>query len=307
MSSPVTVRVRITPAGAGSTRRHLHRRTPRPDHPRWRGEHDGTHQRLLSLLGSPPLARGAPGRTHTARSRRRDHPRWRGEHVTPVGRASLTSGSPPLARGALPAGENVNDDLGITPAGAGSTASIVVPDPANGDHPRWRGEHGQTECSTMHSAGSPPLARGARRGRCPARLLRRITPAGAGSTGSPRTRTRRTTDHPRWRGEHPRFAYGPWRRAGSPPLARGAHGCRLPGIRAPGITPAGAGSTSRRGGGRACARDHPRWRGEHPLALMSELVELGSPPLARGARCITSAKGMRVGITPAGAGSTGVP
>ena len=96
---------------------------------------------MASVMGSSPLARGAPvnlvwfwtwlrlipaGAGSTACEAQEGirwaaHPRWRGEHTDVDGNALSPSGSSPLARGApVHAGEHgLNPRL--IPAGAGST------------------------------------------------------------------------------------------------------------------------------------------------------------------------------------------
>ena len=74
-------------------------------------------------------------------------------------------------------------------------------------------------------------------------------------------------DHPRMRGEHSGRLKELDDDQGSSPHARGALRV-LRGLGdVVGIIPACAGSTSRRWAGRAPARDHPRMRGEHAVAL----------------------------------------
>ena len=90
---------RITPACAGKTHRVASRDGHRPDHPRMRGEDVLPLPRTETIKGSPPHARGRPGRTSApwqwhritpacagktfcrwVHSRRTaDHPRMRGE------------------------------------------------------------------------------------------------------------------------------------------------------------------------------------------------------------------------------------
>ena len=117
------------------------------------------------------------------------------------------------------------------------------------NHPRIRGEYPLSGVTTSCGCGSPPRARGAPHPR------RRIPPS---------------TDHPRVRGEHrsrSRATCLVTPAAGSPPRARGARPQRRGHGHRPGITPACAGSTSRRSHGTA--------------------VSCGSPPRARGAHFFT--------------------
>src|SRR5690606_37205567 len=91
---------------------------------------------------------------------------------------------------------------------------------------------------------------------------------------------------------------------GSPPRARGALDLPLGCHRAPGITPACAGSTRPTFGLPPGARDHPRVRGEHAPEPLRRRYGLGSPPRARGAHKDLFRLGSPDRITPACAGST---
>jgi len=155
-----------------------------------------------SHVGSPPPARGAPRSPYGSSTSSKDHPRLRGEHGVPGAQAWKRHGSPPPARGAqlCPTPFVIVD--GITPACAGSTrahgggrcrgedhprlrgehATRRLAANQHRDHPRLRGEHAQQHTDASSYAGSPPPARGARRGRSQARQRAGITPACAGST-----------------------------------------------------------------------------------------------------------------------------
>ncbi|CAG7844724.1 hypothetical protein USB125703_00971 [Pseudoclavibacter triregionum] len=346
----------ITPARAGSTGCAAGSAARERDHPRSRGEHMSGRALPSMGTGSPPLARGAhrllpvrrdrPGitparagstrRASSTRPCRGDHPRSRGEHWQDLRREWANVGSPPLARGALlrvPVRERVP---GITPARAGSTQCRARPTTGVRDHPRSRGEHCADTVPTITPPGSPPLARGARRGTGAGADAPGITPARAGSTGRASRGGRRRRDHPRSRGEHGGTVCGDPISWGSPPLARGARDPRGPrdcwaGItEAPrvrwrrftpplargaldgragpgelrGITPARTGSTAPRRHGAPCRRDHPRSRGEHRAQAPCLRCARGSPPLARGALPVLLHERDLRGITPARAGST---
>jgi len=176
-------RVRIIPAGAGSTTRDTAGHLALQDHPRWRGEHPSVADHTRSCSGSSPLARGARA-GHADRGRHlgiipagagstqavyrqdqrgKDHPRWRGEHPTSSDICAYPNG--------------------IIPAGAGSTAWRPHRRDHQPDHPRWRGEHAWHEGGPAGQFGSSPLARGARGRPESSPCLRGIIPAGAGSTG----------------------------------------------------------------------------------------------------------------------------
>ena len=132
---------RIIPAYAGSTEGCVSHHSPRPDHPRIRGEHTGSASIIAVRRGSSPHTRGAlgfefvayfyariiPAYAGSTRARRRrcgvgrDHPRIRGEHsgrhLTPHRR----HGSSPHTRGAPCAQPRTPRNSRIIPAYAGST------------------------------------------------------------------------------------------------------------------------------------------------------------------------------------------
>ncbi len=91
---------------------------------------------------------------------------------------------------------------------------------------------------------------------------------------------------------------------GSSPLSRGAR--VRDGVQefAVGIIPAFAGSTGPGSMSATHARDHPRFRGEHPMLLMPPIRPSGSSPLSRGARWVWVGFPGGGGIIPAFAGST---
>ena len=78
--------------------------------------------------------------------------------------------------------------------------------------------------SRTYSAGSSPLARGARGGREPEVKSHGLIPARAGSTGTVTRAGAASGAHPRSRGEHTDSTSIQTPRSGSSPLARGARG-----------------------------------------------------------------------------------
>ena len=195
----------------------------------------------------------------------------------------MKKGSPPLARERPPVSFLPPGNLGITPAGAGTTEPVCLPIGLSWDHPRWRGNDGIKPAQPGVNGGSPPLAR--------ERHLRlgqhvaadRITPAGAGTTHSvnPRPIQQAQTDHPRWRGNDERLGKSRQRLKGSPPLARERQLPLTGENQQLRITPAGAGTTLRSKLADSQIRDHPRWRGNDPILPVNQYAWLGSPPLAR--------------------------
>ena len=151
----------ITPARAGSTVQGSNATVPHRDHPRSRGEHHECVPSFVLIVGSPPLARGAPrmplfmpealgitparagSTTSSPRTTRAtaDHPRSRGEHGACCCGCCVVSGSPPLARGARNRSPQQSQPVRITPARAGSTRNGCAARIRHRDHPRSRGEH----------------------------------------------------------------------------------------------------------------------------------------------------------------------
>ena len=171
----------IIPAYAGSTRRSWTARRTSWDHPRIRGEHGARSTSLHRNRGSSPHTRGAPMGTsaHTyligiipayAGSTRlqclhefivRDHPRIRGEHPYPAQKHRQRWGSSPHTRGALLSVPTLLLPLGIIPAYAGSTITLMCMRTVTRDHPRIRGEHSFAQLIQKVNEGSSPHTRGA--------------------------------------------------------------------------------------------------------------------------------------------------
>ena len=215
------------------------------------------------MPGSSPLARGArdidpltrsehgiipagAGRTRPRSASRpgtTDHPRWRGAHGPRSSWRCRRGGSSPLARGARDLEPEEGARGRIIPAGAGRTCPPRARATCARDHPRWRGAHFAQWRFLDPTAGSSPLARGARARLDEGARAEGIIPAGAGRTRSGRRGCRRGRDHPRWRGAHPDFSEHFSAREGSSPLARGAPAHPSPAWSPQGIIPAGAGRT----------------------------------------------------------------
>ena len=174
--------------------------------------------------------------------------------------------------------------VGIIPAYAGSTHGRGFRRQSRRDHPRIRGEHrGRARVYPISS---------------------RIIPAYAGST-CPRTfQTLDSRDHPRIRGEHVDYAaeISEWK--GSSPHTRGAPQGRRRLARLGRIIPAYAGSTTPSWKVTGNPADHPRIRGEHPIAVHMKAYGTGSSPHTRGARTVVGCWRRRRRIIPAYAGST---
>ena len=173
---------RITPAGAGKTSSRFFCQVPCKDHPRRCGENMAELCRELHNWGSPPQVRGKPHVQASACRRGRitpagagktlvhyllgngvkDHPRRCGENVIKVPIRNGSPGSPPQVRGKRRLHRSSRFGGGITPAGAGKTATIT----------RKRDTGG----------GSPPQVRGKQLDNAICARYCGITPAGAGKT-----------------------------------------------------------------------------------------------------------------------------
>ena len=125
-----------------------------------------------------------------------------------------------------------------------------------------RGEDPAAPLLMTVAEGSPPHARGRHMVAIVHYANRRITPACAGKTRRNRWLRKRSTDHPRMRGED-KACTDVWNgAAGSPPHARGRRGDVGSWAGGPGITPACAGKTLGLLWFFVLFWDHPRMRGE---------------------------------------------
>ncbi|KFI48488.1 hypothetical protein BBOU_0617 [Bifidobacterium boum] len=176
-------------------------------------------------------------------------------------------GSSPHARGTLCRFAKCPILRGIIPACAGNTLSNRADVIVIWDHPRMRGEHMSCSDTMMPILGSSPHARGTPVACWLVVAAEGIIPACAGNTIIQRQSDLQVRDHPRMRGEHRPVLRSHRRVTGSSPHARGTlQSCSLQ-CSSMGIIPACAGNTLRSVGSRVLSRDHPRMRGEHPVAL----------------------------------------
>ena len=167
-----------------------------------------------------------------------------------------------------------------------------------------RGEQPFPFLPSGHLVGSPPLARGTVL--LPQSFLPAwgITPACAGNSSYSGRSRNAFWDHPRLRGEQFVRSKQSSRVMGSPPLARGTGATCSPYCVPCGITPACAGNSLLPFHIAHHSWDHPRLRGEQLFAKQIGLLNLGSPPLARGTVRALCASCASAGITPACAGNS---
>ena len=251
-----------------------------------------------------PAYAGSTSGVYAQHSSAEDHPRIRGEHCRPWFIDSRGWGSSPHTRGAPGRAASARLHRGIIPAYAGSTPSPCYCGAARPDHPRIRGEHNLGEECSREGTGSSPHTRGAPQARLRRRFRARIIPAYAGSTTASWIGDSSRTDHPRIRGEHETHRAGHPPSTGSSPHTRGAPESAWSFQQSRRIIPAYAGSTSGSGTSGAPGRDHPRIRGEHPIAAKPDNLVMGSSPHTRGAHPRHVGEGIEGRIIPAYAGST---
>ena len=172
------------------------------DHPRSRGNNNGSGETESVTAGSPPLAREqlilnifahyflgiTPARAGTTSasvqegSQKRDHPRSRGNNPPARPDRHQSGGSPPLAREQPSASPPVIRSIRITPARAGTTRRHHVRRMPRRDHPRSRGNNHPEELHDNQISGSPPLAREQLINSIAVLVFPGITPARAGTT-----------------------------------------------------------------------------------------------------------------------------
>ena len=171
------------------------------------------------------------------------HPRRCGENSGSFAMYLSIFGSSPQVRGKHPRAAKSNTSARLIPAGAGKTlisSPVHLPRQA---HPRRCGENSHLYFSSRFRVGSSPQVRGKRGCGKDIWLRRRLIPAGAGKTSSPRRSRRRAAAHPRRCGENIPCSRAISTDSGSSPQVRG----KLPNRTAAKCThrliPAGAGKT----------------------------------------------------------------
>ena len=112
------------------------------------------------IAGSSPRMRGTPSNTRLRARPHRDHPRVCGEHHTPSEALVLLAGSSPRMRGTRHVDHRAAHGLGIIPAYAGNTQTVMSMPDCIGDHPRVCGEHLRCVRLMMICLGSSPRMRG---------------------------------------------------------------------------------------------------------------------------------------------------
>jgi len=242
------------------------------------------------LGGAPWRIRNTPARAGTTSTASRwspmtgEHPRAGGDDWMPGHSTTKQPGTPPRGRGRHPEDPEQSDEVGNTPARAGTTTSPGSRPCPWREHPRAGGDDWCRAWPYSFSPGTPPRGRGRLTPQTTLCLLLRNTPARAGTT------------HCGVRQSSPQ--------TGTPPRGRGRLG---PGgdVRPPDRnTPARAGTTTstvRRCGGPV---EHPRAGGDDQLHGGGPLAGAGTPPRGRGRPALDEADAVDRRNTPARAGTT---
>ncbi len=274
--------------------------------------------------GSSPYARGTPGARPTNRGAARFipacagntadldvkdgayavHPRMRGEHPRALRPVEGLPGSSPHARGTLGVLLGTLALRRFIPACARNTSRGSSPCRGPPVHPRMRGEHAIGQWRLARYRGSSPHARGTRHAHHPNRDHRRFIPACAGNTSAAMDTTKRTSVHPRMRGEHRRRPIWCRSASGSSPHARGTRVVLPQGIEDQRFIPACAGNTRCSARASCATAVHPRMRGEHRDVAFGRRRVVGSSPHARGTHSSLTGCRVLIRFIPACAGNT---
>ena len=192
--------VGITPACAGKSYHTRHMFVIIRDHPRVCGEKKKGGSPEKSGLGSPPRVRGKDSESGSqagtngitpacaGKSLGRlpdetepgDHPRVCGEKTAVCHDHASEVGSPPRVRGKARNNFDLEFEIGITPACAGKSRTMVTFPSFSRDHPRVCGEKYLQNVARYSGSGSPPRVRGKAPAGVAASVATGITPACAG-------------------------------------------------------------------------------------------------------------------------------
>ena len=193
---------------------------------------------------------------------------------------------------------------GLIPAHAGKTVSSPFWGVLGRAHPRSRGENDIWSLPDATAGGSSPLTRGKPHLSDAASRPHRLIPAHAGKTVMPRTSARRSTAHPRSRGENDDLFSLVIVDRGSSPLTRGKPPCSRDRPGDARLIPAHAGKTAGSQTRAGAWRAHPRSRGENTRCPRRSPQTRGSSPLTRGKPTGPPSARFCTGLIPAHAGKT---
>ena len=174
--------------------------------------------------------------------------------------------------------------MGLIPAHAGKTETLLRFTSWLRAHPRSRGENTGSVSALIDWRGSSPLTRGKRGVLRAAAHPKGLIPAHAGKTIHSTNRADSCGAHPRSRGENRTGGAGVFAAAGSSPLTRGKRHRSPRTCGAHGLIPAHAGKTNSTLVVSCQHGAHPRSRGENYWPVLGRVEPAGSSPLTRGKR-----------------------
>ena len=278
-------------------------------------------------MGSSPRGRGKPkaacptrrsdrliparaGKTGYLTRRTRQfaaHPRAGGENRQGILTHVSAGGSSPRGRGKRGRWIVETQTGGLIPARAGKTAPNPSVNWRARAHPRAGGENKRIIMGAKRSDGSSPRGRGKPRAVLRLGTERRLIPARAGKTSSPRPRISAEPAHPRAGGENAAYVGDVPNDTGSSPRGRGKRNQRICDVLDLRLIPARAGKTGEGTGERGDRRAHPRAGGENAFRWAIRASASGSSPRGRGKRRAQTAIRRPSGLIPARAGKTSSP
>ena len=261
------------------------------------------HRREGARRFTPARAGNTPGRPRL-RNPLAVHPCAGREHTARAAGKGEKTGSPLRGQGTRAVLRRRVVPARFTPARAGNTITFGARGYAVTVHPCAGREHWKRRRPTPRSSGSPLRGQGTHPQPERRRPAGRFTPARAGNTGADSPGGGHRTVHPCAGREHPEWG-GPVRVRGGSPL-RG-QGTRISGTPPPLVrrfTPARAGNTQFH----ECFRDffsvHPCAGREHPITIINNNQQPGSPLRGQGTRRRPLSPPLYIRFTPARAGNT---
>ena len=175
-------------------------------------------------------------------------------------------GTSPRARGKLYYFQVEGAPRGNIPACAGKTLGDSGHRVGEGEHPRVRGENVVDYDPLGHGVGTSPRARGKPDASMFHLHWTRNIPACAGKTKRCVSSAPKSAEHPRVRGENLVVDSIAHRGKGTSPRTRGKHPLGVGLEDQPRNIPAHAGKTLASSGSSGATAEHPRARGENPVA-----------------------------------------
>jgi len=212
-------------------------------------------------------------------------------------------GSPPPVRGRPWSTSRGGALRGLTPACAGTAEGQWIVETVEWAHPRLCGDGDEPPKPTGWRRGSPPPVRGRRIFRYGGKGRGGLTPACAGTANGSEAIRCHNRAHPRLCGDGETLHRPVNYPGGSPPPVRGRRRQGLSWRGEVGLTPACAGTASRRPFRGGWGRAHPRLCGDGHVGDLGPNLHRGSPPPVRGRRRIRREPATRPGLTPACAGT----